>query len=235
MHTSLNMPKRPPVRRPTKLLWAAPWTGIFVAVVVLACGKPPIADEEPQTPRSVPVADATTDVGSDRSPSQASGERRVVDISRPYSERLVADAWWNQDELVAALELTGSQRAALDQLLTAAFEHQQQADRARGQNFQTFASALEAGNEEEALRYAQLMSAGVADQARVRSDMMIQGMKLLSAEQREKLLQEAPSSFRRSWLRSNRASRGQDRLRAARARAARPNAAGSSAAREPGS
>lgn len=115
-------------------------------------------------------------------------------------ERFKQRSWWNQPQIVEALALSEEQREQLDQLLEAAIETRSQGERERRRVFDEFAQSLETVDRDTQARLVEQMAKSMGDLAIIRAEFMMDGLALLSSDQRKQLAEEYPQLLRRDWL-----------------------------------
>ena len=144
------------------------------------------------------AAGTSTDAGTEpaqtqeRSPHAAERSRQVAGD--------LAQSWWKNEAIVQAIGLTSEQDSRLDELLaTALADRSQSQDRLRD-GLRQFSEALKSGSQEAASLQIERISTETGLQAKIRADLMRQGVGVLQEAQRDLLARDFPFVFSRSWL-----------------------------------
>ncbi len=130
--------------------------------------------------------------------------------------RVVGQMWWNQDKKVTALGLTDEQRGNMDTIGRAYLEGRRAARTGQSDAFARFSESLQQGDWSTANDRAKAMAEESGKPLLAQGEMMVEVLRLLSAEQRQKLAADFPGIFKGPWMRSGanvmrqrRAARGQ--------------------------
>lgn len=115
---------------------------------------------------------------------------------RPLSENI----WWNQPRVYEALGLSAEQRAKMDKTLDDRVDARREQAMAYQQHRHSFADAIRAGDFAAARTESDALGGIAATMARAETEIVLDVMALLSADQRAKLNEEFPTLLRRSWL-----------------------------------
>ena len=157
---------------------------IFACLVALeAGGAPPAGQAEEAQAEEAQAEKAQAEKAQAKSPG-----RRMAD--RP---------WWNQPKKIEALSLTDEQRGELDALAESCRAEQQAKPNPR-EVYQEMADALTKGDLDAARKLTDSLADAAAKNARAQAQMMIEGVAVLSTDQRGILASEWPGMFRRPWI-----------------------------------
>ena len=131
--------------------------------------------------------------------AQEAAAAPAVDAPAVKPRRAVDAAWWNQPKKIAMLSLTEEQRAELDTLAESYLEEHTKDSSARDA-YAAMGEALASGDWEGARRHSKEAAAAVARSAEGQAELMIEGVKVLSVEQRKALYAKFPGMLQRSWI-----------------------------------
>ncbi len=132
----------------------------------------------------------------------------VAPSGRPAAGSIdLSRIWWNRPDYVKALDLTATQRAAMDQLMT----EQLASRRSRARDYvelrQTLGDQLAAGDWDAAEATAATIGERVGAIARGEGELALGVTRLLAPAQRQKLASDYPALLHRPWLRGGTAGR----------------------------
>ena len=142
-------------------------------------------------------------------PQQRPAEQRPVareederaDARQGRLERLIERSWWREAEPVNTLALTADQQRSLDQIFESSWRRQREL-RDEAERLETgFAEALAAGDFEAARERAETLAESAAVLSRAESSLRLDGLEVLTAEQRGLLQVHYPHLLDRPWLR----------------------------------
>jgi len=114
--------------------------------------------------------------------------------------RLLEREWWNQPDIVKALDLKDSQRSQMDEQLKQAFEVQRVAQQKQRENRIAFDDAVGKGDWDAAKKAAEGLHAATADQLGGQDQVKLAVLPLLTDEQRQKLISQYGFIVRRPWI-----------------------------------
>ena len=136
--------------------------------------------------------------------ARAADEDKTAPKAAPTAsaiDRVVSHMWWNQTPKVAAIGLTADQRAQLDALGRAYLEARRDRTGQRDA-LAAFSAALKQNDFEAARKHAQALADASAEPHLAQAEMMIDALKLLSAEQRGKIAANFPGLLEGPWMRT---------------------------------
>ena len=116
-------------------------------------------------------------------------------------DRVVSQMWWNQSLKVTTLALTGDQRSRLDALGRAYLEARRDST-AQSDALAAFSTALKKNDFAAAREQAKVLAQASAQPHLAQAELMIDGLSVLSAEQREKLAANFPGLLEGPWMRT---------------------------------
>jgi Spy/CpxP family protein refolding chaperone len=134
------------------------------------------------------AADATPAAGGARLPALLQGLRMARQI------------WWNQPDIVQALQLKDEQRAAMDKLLTKTQEAQRAIQQKQAEQRQALEEALAKANWDAARKAGTEVGEGLAVASTVQTGLKIDILKLLDDTQRQTLATRYAHLLRRPWM-----------------------------------
>jgi len=135
--------------------------------------------------------------GAARPTATVSVPRRAVAGSAAARELvLIGRAWWNQPELVEALELTDAQRTKMNDSLTHSVESQRAAQPQQRQHQKTFEQALANGDWATARKEATALRDGLANTWAAQTALKIDVLSQLTAAQRQIVASRYPQLLR---------------------------------------
>ena len=143
------------------------------------------------------VAAQTTETDSPSGRSQAEIRQERVETT---TKRLI---WWNNDTKVETLSLSEAQRTAMDDELLAFLRARSDNAAAQREAYEAFGVALAAGDETAAREAANQVVELTSAPVRLQSEMMIKVIGLLSAQQRQSMVEEWPRLMSTPWVRQN--------------------------------
>ena len=108
--------------------------------------------------------------------------------------------WWNQPRFVDGLALDSEQRGGMDRVLERHVEARREKGRSYKQARAEVARAAQAGDWEAAEAASVRLGEAAAELARLEGGLVVDVLRLLTAEQRAKLRDEFPAILRRPWL-----------------------------------
>lgn len=167
----------------------------FGCCVLLSC-QLASADQQSSAhpPAHTKVPLATQQPSADRETRGANRDRVVTP--------LLSKIWWNQPKKIEQLSLSDDQRTAMDALLSD-FLGQRASDRvAQIEAFEAFGQALGTQGAGAARREADAVGEAVVAPIERQIDLMIAVVDLLSAEQRQQLVDSFPRLLGRPWIRN---------------------------------
>ncbi len=130
----------------------------------------------------------------------------------------VANAWWQDPGISEALSLTPALRAKMDGVMRANLEKRLEIRSASREKSKAFNEALETGEWAAARKAAESLADASADQDRMRSNLKIDILSVLSKDQLATLTADHGQVIRRPWVRQakDKRTRGANRNRAPR-------------------
>ncbi len=131
----------------------------------------------------------------------------------------VANAWWQDPEISEALSLTPALRATMDGIMRTNLEKRLEIRSASREKSKAFNEALETGEWAAARKAAEKLAKTSADQDRMRSNLKIDILSVLSKDQLATLTADHGQIIRRPWVRQakDKRTRGANRNQAPRA------------------
>jgi uncharacterized membrane protein len=114
--------------------------------------------------------------------------------------RMPRQIWWNQPDIMKALELKDEQRAAMDKLLAQAQEAQRAIQQKQAQQRQALEDALAKANWDAAHKAGTEVGEGLAVASTVQTNLKIDILKLLNETQRQTLATRYAYLLRRPWM-----------------------------------
>jgi hypothetical protein len=148
---------------------------IGVSVALLAAGRSLAA---PTPPAAAPEAHA------------AGGAGEAKDM--PPSAKLAERAWWNQPDVVKAVQLKDEQRKKMDGLLAKTFDTQRATQVTQGESQKALEDALAKGDWESARKAAAKLRDGMTTVWGAQTSLKIDALAELDATQRQALVAQYP-------------------------------------------
>jgi len=121
------------------------------------------------------------------------GEPSTIDLA-------VGNAWWQTPAISDALELTPPQRAAMDGAMRTNLERRNELRMQSRADLKIYNEALDTGDWKAAAKTAEKLAGTAAAQNRLRSQLKIDVLTLLSKEQLAKLVADHAQVIRRPWV-----------------------------------
>jgi Spy/CpxP family protein refolding chaperone len=142
------------------------------------------------------VAVAGAGLGAFSSPAWAAdpADEQAKPAKRPETR-----LWWNDPAIVEKLSLSGEQRAQMDQLFGTYLSERKNAARSSNAR-KPFLEALEQGDMERARSKLDSWAEGERAGVQAGGKLKIEGLSLLSDEQRKALASAYPRLIRKSWV-----------------------------------
>jgi hypothetical protein len=122
-------------------------------------------------------------------PGQATGNTEAK-VATTQSAKVAERAWWNQAEVIKALQLKDEQRKKMDTLLTQMFDAQRAIQVTQVEAQKTLEEALAKGDWEAARKTAGKLRDGMANVWGVQSNLKIDALAVLDATQRQTLVKQ---------------------------------------------
>ena len=163
---------------------------LLIFGIALGTGSPSSAWHGESPPERSETREALDDKGS--------GIPEEVGLPKQL-ERLLSDLWWNQPEVIAALELTEEQRQRMDGRFTE-YRLAMLRERRLPKAEDPFRAALEQGDLEGARDALVGISQKAAVLAVAEGEMVIDVLACLTSAQLEELQQSFPRALRHRWF-----------------------------------
>jgi hypothetical protein len=145
------------------------------SVALLVAGEPSLAAPTPAA--AAPPAHTTGNAGEAKA-------------ATTQSAKLAERAWWNQPEVIKALQLKDEQRKKMDALLARMFETQRAAQVAQVESQKALEDALAKGDWDAARKTAGKLREGMANVWGAQSNLKIDALAELDATQRQTLVKQ---------------------------------------------
>jgi Spy/CpxP family protein refolding chaperone len=147
----------------------------------------------------------TTCLGAARAAAPAAlatatpGSRAATTPAAPRA-RLMEHVWWNQPELVQALQLRDDQRSQMDKLLAQALQELRESQHKQMERRIAFEQALVQGDWSAARKTAAELREGVSETAAPQTTLKVDVLSLLDDSQRQTLVAQYAYLLRRPWV-----------------------------------
>jgi len=134
------------------------------------------------------------------SPAAGAAQADAEEDKKDPVEAIIARMWWNREKIIEAATLTTEQRSRLDQLLRTAYGKKREVEVKQREGLPVFAEALKAGDRAAQSDIVEKTAQRMDQIARLRMQLMIDGVAVLSDEQRQLLAEDHAHVFNRPWL-----------------------------------
>lgn len=133
-------------------------------------------------------------------------------------DSLIANTWWQDPGISEALSLTPALRATMDGIMRTNLEKRLELRKASREHLKTYSKGLETGDWAAARKATESLAKASAAQDRMRSNLKIDILSVLSKDQLATLAADHGQVIRRPWIRQTKdqRTRGANRNRAPR-------------------
>jgi len=156
--------------------------------------------EAAATPADAGDLEATRTAAPPARTERARGARRPLDAGR-IEEHLARAAWWHQEATARRVGLTAEQPGQLDAILRRLAPQLRDGAIALREARVTLSQALAAGDWARARQLAKRRGAAAAALSQAQTELIIDGLGVLTAAQRRQLASAAPELLEEPWLR----------------------------------
>lgn len=177
----------------------------LLSLLALILALPPLeAQEAGAQPSTEEPAASSESTGAGAPEGQPPRRRRRTGGGSSPSSRI----WWNQPAKIEALGLSEDQRSQMDSLLMAFLEQRRSAAGRRQEALRALGQALARGDWSAARDHGDAVVAATSSPIDLQIELMIEVVGLLTPEQRQALIAEAPRLLSRLWISTGRARLG---------------------------